>query len=76
MPPIVEPTKIAIQTDERIGPYVGSVGGNRSLAFAFFALLIDLDPGTGWVIDHREASPHALWAVALQWFDHDFFHQP
>jgi putative membrane protein len=28
MPPIVEPTKIAIQTDERIGPYVGSVGGN------------------------------------------------
>jgi len=28
MPPIVEPTKIAIQTDERIGPYVASVGGH------------------------------------------------
>ena len=28
------------------------------------------------MVDHREASTHALWAVALRWFDDEFFHQP
>src|SRR6202035_1739812 len=51
-------------------------GSNTSLAATFFALSIDFDSDTGWVIDHSETSAHALWAVALRWFDHEFFHQP
>ena len=51
-------------------------GGSPALAATFFALLIDFDSGTGWVIDHSETSAHAPWAVALRWFGDGFFHQP
>src|ERR1700733_5528 len=77
------PTIFGIFISERFASFTSSpssrvrqAGGSPALAATFLALLIDFDSGTGWVIDHREASAHALWAVALRWFDHEFFHQP